>query len=72
MARLRAAAKSILQVEFEVQGIPDPNIRRWFMSKPGHREAFVLARFALNVLAFDNEHDGLSNAITEAANEVGR
>lgn len=65
-AALRAACHRLLRTEEEINSLPQ-EIREWFISKPGHREAFALARFALRVL---NHPHAIPNAITAAGNEL--
>jgi hypothetical protein len=70
VATIRRAAERLLQTERDVRQLP-PSIGEWFMSKPGHRESFALARFTLKCLNLD-KIPAVADLITEAANEVGR
>ncbi len=44
----RAGAKRLLETEAEILSMPKQQ-RDWFMSKPGHADAFNLARYVLSL-----------------------
>lgn len=45
---VRSAAQRLLQTEAEVKAMPKQQCD-WFMSKPGHKDTFALARLVLEV-----------------------
>lgn len=67
---IREAAERVLRVEKEIIRMGECPERDWFMSKPGHRESFVLARLALEILDCDDV-PSVAARITAAANLLG-
>jgi hypothetical protein len=51
--RLLAACDRLLATERDVLAMPREQVR-WFMSKPGHRDCFTVARALKNILLSSN------------------